>query len=752
MEAPLSGGPLPVNHIFLASSVLAVNLLFIPNNKSYRPNGNKTRSPQLITRNFPPTFVPYNMNPSKQANSSRDYLVLLVVTLIAWWPLSLNFFSLKNDALVQYIAYRYHLSEAIQHGHLPFWSPYLYTGFPIHADMQGEVWNPLVLVLSAVTRYNMSVFQWEVLIYFYLGAVGMYRLGGYLGWLSPTKLTLAIAFICCGYMTDSISVVPWIPSAAFTPFIILYFLRLLERPSATAAIKLSFAVSLQFLCGYPSFFIFLSYLLFFGFIAWAVKRWREGNKKTVKKAVGFLAMAYGLFVMVCSPALVSYYDFLPYYSRGSGLDWTKAQSNPFPPMHSFSYVLANAFSKNNSGLTDISMRNGYTGLFIFLFFIGGLSRLRGFRLLVAALTAFSFLFSLGASTPVQEFCYRFLPFMDTFRHPGTIRVFTTIGILLLAAFQMDRFFGEERQKWMEKAAYVLGAGLILLIGWLFFSGSLSRAGWTVPFSPAGMKQFLDLLTFHDLLLVIALMQLVFLGLFIFFYRKKSSSRRFLVLFALNSLVFGWIGLPFTAVSKERTASVNRYIASFPDGYPLPDVRASVEAEVISDSINISPYGYHNFYNKKITIQDEIITPTLNSDYDGFLNRFDLRRSFTGAPFIFIADTTLNDSLLYPAAGQYDIKVKYFSPNAFVFEVNSNQAGPLFIFQQYNHNWEAKVDGQETPITKSNMAFMSISVPQGRSVVEFSYRPVAVYRAMMVSGLVILVLLYYFVLRKRNSPA
>ncbi|HEY0067980.1 MAG TPA: hypothetical protein VGB46_11475, partial [Flavisolibacter sp.] len=504
------------------------------------------------------------MNPSKQANSRRDYLVLLVVTLIAWWPLSLNFFSLKNDALVQYIAYRYHLSEAIQHGYLPFWSPYLYTGFPIHADMQGEVWNPLVLLLSAVTRYNMSVFQWEVLIYLYLGAVGMYRLGGYLGWLSPTKLALAIAFMCCGYMTDSISVVPWIPSAAFMPFIILYFLRLLERPSATAGIKLSVAVSLQFLCGYPSFFIFLSYLLLFGFIAWAVKRWREGNKKTIKRAVGFLALAYGLFALLCSPALVSYYEFLPYYSRGSGLDWQKAQSNPFPPVHSFSYILANAFSKNNSGFTDISMRNAYTGLFVFLFFTRGLFRLRGFRLLVAALTAFCFLFSLGASTPVQEFSYRFLPFMDTFRHPGTIRVFTTIGILLLAAFQMDRFFGGERQKWMVMAVYAIGAGLVLLTGWLLFSDSLSSTGWTLPLSPAGMKQFLDLLTFHDLMLVVAILQLVFLGLFLFFYRKKFSSRVFLLLFTLNSLLFGWIGLPFTAVSKERTASVNQYIASFPD--------------------------------------------------------------------------------------------------------------------------------------------------------------------------------------------
>lgn len=692
------------------------------------------------------------MNPSKKANDRRDYFILLVVTLLAWWPLSLNLLSLKNDALVQYIAYRYHLSEAIQNGHLPFWSPYLYTGFPIHADMQGEVWNPFVLLLSAVTRYNMSVFQWEVLIYLYLGTVGLYRLGKYLGWLSPTRLVLAIAFVCCGYMTDSVSVVPWIPSAAFMPFIILYFLRLLERPSAGGAIRLSMAVCLQFLCGYPSFFIFLSYLLFFGFIAWAVKRWKEGDKKLVGRAVGFLALAYGLFLLVCSPALVSYYEFLPYYSRGSGLDWEKAQSNPFPPVHSFSYILANAFSKNNSGFTDISMRNAYTGLFVFLFFIGGLARLRGFWLLVAVLTAFSFLFSLGASTPVQEFSFRFLPFMDTFRHPGTIRVFTTIGILMLAAYRMDHFFRGERQSWLVKIIYVLGTALLLLSGWLIFSGSQSAWVGDFPGSAEAMKLFMDRLTFRDLLLVMALVQVIFLGLFLFFYRKKFSSRVFVVLFSFNSLLFGWIGLPFTAVSKERTAAVNAYIASFPDGYPLPDVNASVEAEVISDSILISPYGYPNFYNKKITIQDEIITPTLNSDYDDFLNRFDLRRSFKGAPFIFIADTLRSDSMLYPAAGQYAVKVNSFKPNHFSFEVDSRVAGQLFIFQQYNHNWEATVNRKPAAVTKSNMAFMSVGIPQGVSYVEFSYRPVAVYRAIVLSGITILGLLCYFVLRKRKKAA
>lgn len=105
-------------------------------------------------------------------NYFKDLALLFFLTLVVYWPLSLNYLSLKNDALVQYLAYRYHLSEAVGQGFLPLWSPYLYTGFPLHADMQGEVWNPLVLFLSLVSKYDMTILQWEVLIYLFFSAVG----------------------------------------------------------------------------------------------------------------------------------------------------------------------------------------------------------------------------------------------------------------------------------------------------------------------------------------------------------------------------------------------------------------------------------------------------------------------------------------------------------------------------------------------------------------------------------------------------
>ena len=94
-------------------------------------------------------------------SNSKYYIIIIATAFIAYWPLTLNVFSLKNDATTYFLPWRYHISEAIQNGYFPFWSPYLYTGLPLHSDIQSGVWNPVVFIVSLFTSYNMSVLQWE---------------------------------------------------------------------------------------------------------------------------------------------------------------------------------------------------------------------------------------------------------------------------------------------------------------------------------------------------------------------------------------------------------------------------------------------------------------------------------------------------------------------------------------------------------------------------------------------------------------
>src|SRR6478735_6080188 len=134
--------------------------------------------------------------------NGRHVLMLAILTCICYWPLSLGVFSAKNDNIIQFLPTRFHVSEALRHFHLPLWTPYMYLGYPLHGDMQGGAWNPVVWLLSLFGRYNLTSLQAEILIAIFLSGTGMYRLLG-IKPLSPlTKITGAAVYIMCGYITD----------------------------------------------------------------------------------------------------------------------------------------------------------------------------------------------------------------------------------------------------------------------------------------------------------------------------------------------------------------------------------------------------------------------------------------------------------------------------------------------------------------------------------------------------------------------
>jgi hypothetical protein len=301
----------------------------------------------------------------------------------------------------------------------------------------------------------------------------------------------------------------------------------------------------------------------------------------------------------------------------------------------------------------------------------------------------------------------------------------------------------ERSKRFTQLCY-LGLA-VLVIACIYFFVTMPQAVYQIHFSlkSSALKKILYELSFEQFALIICLLQVIFICSFLFLQQKKTSKRVIAVLFILNSVVFAWIGLPFGVVSKYKTSEVNNYIHSFPDGYPMPSTNASIESEVYSDSVPISLHGYHNFYNKKIVTQDHIITPTLNSDYYRFLEDHSLRAQLKDHPFVFV---TTDSIAIMPA----HVSILKFTPNCFIFEVKSKAPGKLQLFQQFNPNWTAKVNHNPVDIKKSNIAFMSVNMPAGTSIVEWEYRPKKIYVAMMVSVLSLMMIVFYFMFIRKND--
>lgn len=666
----------------------------------------------------------------------KQYLLLLLITLIAYWPLTFHIFSLKNDALVYFLPYRYHISEAIQNGHSPWWNPYLYTGLPLHSDIQSGVWNPVVMFISLFTRYNLTVLQWELLFYLFIAATGMYKLVKEFGNGKTTALIAATAYLCCGFMTDSGSIIPWITSAAYLPFVFLYFYRLLNNPGLKTALKLSLALSLLLTAGYPSFFIYSFYILLTGFIIWLARHYKE---RAIKPVLGFSVVTVVLFLLTVSPAVLSWWDFFSSYARGSGASLTRIQTNAFPPFSSLSYLLPSAVSRNHPLLpTDMVARNASAGIFVLLFFLVALAgSLKPVYKFISGIILFTFLFSLGDATPVREWCHRFLPFMNTFRHPASMRVFTTIGIILMAAPALNIFLAAKNLA-NKKIKITGGAIGILLLGILIFY--LFQSNLLHLIGREKGKALLDKFSFADIAVMQGMLQIAFISIFLLAISIWKKVKKYLpALMIINSIIFCWMALPFTFISQVKTSSVDHYITSFPAGYPLPDISNPVMASD-TDSLTASPLGQEKFYSKTIQIQDHIITPTINSRYINFLKDTLLRRALNNYPFAYFSDSTVLSTAALPGSGRIvlfervgrgieinahttgTIALVKFEPNKIEFEITAANYGLLNLFQQYHHGWRAFEDNTEIPVFCSNRAFISVPVSAGTHIIQFRFGP------------------------------
>ncbi|MEI9944365.1 MAG: hypothetical protein WDN26_09085 [Chitinophagaceae bacterium] len=656
-------------------------------------------------------------------------MLLFILTCIVFWPLVIGTFSLKNDAYVYFLPWRYHISETIQHGEFPFWSPYLYTGTPLYSDMQSGTWNPVVLIVSIFTRYSMQVLQWELLFYIFIAGAGMYKLVKELGYISATAFITALSYICCGYMTDNGSFIPWITCAAYLPFVFLYFLRVLKSPRLTDCIKLSLSLFLLLTAGYPSYLIYVSYILLAGYIYWLIKS--RHDKKLIFSCTKFLFISGLLFLALSSPVLLSFYDFLPYYQRGTGATIQQAMADPFSPFCSLSYLLPSAVIKPHPWIdTDIAMRNGSIGIFMLAFFFITLTkRLSPIQKFILGVTIFSFLFSLGDYTPLRKWCYYLLPLMDSFRHPAIIRVFTTIGLLLLAAGGVNFFLTEKEniRKKTKKFLLVLGLFITSLVCYYLLSGFSIKK---IMQNGSGFKNILDGLTMGDIAVIQGIIQLFFITAFLVFIKKKKFV---FILMASNVILLAWMALPFTFVSQFSTNTIDNYIHSFPKGFPKPGLHEPVESHYKEDSSNAA-YAINFFFDKKIVIQEDIYTPTVSTDYHSYLSNRSLRDSMSKVPFAFISTPDhFRDSTA-------TINLNEFSASGFNFTITTITPGYFNLIQQYNHNWKVAVNKQPIKVEKSLITFMKVPVQAGSSIVEFKYDPGKTIKLMMISSFIILLLL------------
>ena len=84
-------------------------------------------------------------------------------------------------------------------------------------------------------------------------------------------------------------------------------------------------------------------------------------------------------------------------------------------------------------------------------------------------------------------------------------------------------------------------------------------------------------------------------------------------------------------------------------------------------------------------------------------------------------------------------------------VDTDSDGILVLSEIDYPGWQARVDGQETPILRANTVLRALPIQAGSHSVEMVFRPVSVYAGLVLSLLTLVVLAFGVLwLRKRDG--
>jgi hypothetical protein len=131
-----------------------------------------------------------------------------------------------------------------------------------------------------------------------------------------------------------------------------------------------------------------------------------------------------------------------------------------------------------------------------------------------------------------------------------------------------------------------------------------------------------------------------------------------------------------------------------------------------------------FYNFKIIKEKEDVLTVLKKEDKSF----DFKNTL-------ILEKDLNLKL---EKGTGSAKLLQNNVNNLSFKVKTNKKALLLLTDNYYPGWLAKINNKPAEIYKTNFTFRSVLVPQGESVVEFSYQPQVLYIGVLIALLSLLV--------------
>lgn len=663
------------------------------------------------------------------------HIILFLFVCAAYWQVSLFYGSLKWDTANQYYPWRYFLSECLQHGALPLWNPYQLGGYPFYADPQSGAWYPVSWMLGYIFGYSMYTVEAELVLTIFTGACGMYALIRSFRYHNKTALIAAMAFGCCGFFIGNAQHLTWVISGAWMCWAIYALHQLFTKQQYGYAILCALFLFLVFSGGYPAFLITGGYLFL---LLFTVQFFYSSKKEKIfLLKSGFLTAI--CFLLLSSVLIHATLEMQPYINRGDGVSELKANANPFSSKALLSLLtpFATVADMDFFG-TDLSMSNGYVGLFILFFLLIGITgKMSRKEKLLLGISLLMLGISLGSELPLRTWLYRYVPLMNLFRFPALFRLFFIIGFIVLASGAINRFIIQKQ--WDSRGRYprILAALLLILAALALYSYRNASHTYT------------DLIhdgLVYDRIFAQAILQLLLIStaLFLLCYRKGIYFKENILigLIAIDLFAATQLNMYGSVIADVKAKDVEARISQKPEGFPIPEMKA---VSAFNDFV-YQPYTWPLEWNLGIFYKHPGVdgySPFVLKSYDEFTEST-LRDTVWQNPVIYFSDqisaqqdTLLKDRTMIRYADKEwallknevlqssaddQLTLTGFDPGDVRASYTSATQQMIVLLQNNFTGWKAYIDGEEAPVFTGNYTYITVAAPAGTHEVQFIFKP------------------------------
>ena len=616
---------------------------------------------------------------------------------------------LTHDNFNQFLTFRHFVGTEWGMGRFPWWNPWINLGYPFAADPQSGAWYPPVWFFSMFSVYTPRILAIEWCFHVAIGGLGM------VWWLqrgwkvSPAiAWTWGITFSLSGFFIGTAQILPFVIAGAWTPWVLGAFHIWMLQPSAKAAIRLSVAMAMMLLGGYPSFAYNAALILS---VWWLVRKWRQPSRRAIWRDIRGLGVAAVLSASLAAGFLFDFWREVADLSRSDPGAMAHLDPGIWPPAGWLSLGLPNAASLPVESLgTDRSHINGFIGWIPWMLLaVGGWTAPRKERMWVGGLLLLAVLLALGPEGGLHPLLSRFVPGMNLFRHTAQFRVYALIVALLASAVWLDR--QKDRRPLFQGLAMTF-AGLSLVSMALVGLGDAPDPFALLQWGPSPASDPVDSIptlmgAWGGRIFPIGLAWLLWSWLFPDKGRIGMLGVQVLTMIQATWLAFGTtvaVHKPFDALTHHLTERADRPWSGNP--FIVAEIPAGRDIGLWRNAPMVIKQPSHQGYN-----------PFQSASFNTF-SRTEDYAALEGHPFLWIEPQTAPCSL----------EVVRFEPQTVEVNVTCSSSDPVELVWAQNHNraWRVQWDGVEQSPQVWKGALMSCalpaSAPNTTTLVSWRYHP------------------------------